>query len=464
MDKKEKGKYIKKILAIGAPLLAGNLSFYLLQVADTIMVGRLGTESLGAIAMAGLFTGILTTFIWPVSVGVQVLAARRYGKVLKDAGKESLFSSEQALFVGNTLDNGIVTGIIMGFISFSLSFSAHFWLSLLIKDPYLVPLALSYIRVIRWALPVMGIMMSIIGFLGGVRRTGYIMVVNVGGSLVNIFLNYIFIFGKWGFPPLGIAGAALGTIGAGILESLFLLGVVLFKKRIRQYRALHFRRIEPKMIFNMLKVFSPVLVQNVFALTVFLVYESIIGKIGTVYLAATHVIFSIFRINKTIVGGFARGASILIGNALGAEDRDDAITLMHGAFGIGSVIGGLILVIVFLAPEGIVGIFTKDPDVLAIGLKAMYFFAAFFFIEVLGYTLEMIFAGIGWGRYVLFSESTTNILFILGLTVLLLWLKPGWGVYSAWSGFAVYQLGHAAILFAGYLSKRWLKIEVEKKT
>ena len=94
MVQSEKRMHVKKILKVGAPLLAGNLSFYLLRVADTIMLGRLGTNPLAAIAMAGLFTGILMTFIWPVSIGVQALSSRRYGKFRKE---EALGMENKAL-------------------------------------------------------------------------------------------------------------------------------------------------------------------------------------------------------------------------------------------------------------------------------------------------------------------------------------------------------------------------------
>ncbi len=444
-----------KIIKIGIPLLAGNLSFYLLQVADTIMVGRLGTESLGAIAFAGLFTGILMTFIWPVSVGVQALSSRRFGMYSKNNTDSSLKR------VGNTLDNGIVTGISVSIVSFAVSFSAPFWFSILISDKALIPLALSYIKIIRWALPLGGIMMGVFGFLSGIRMTGYVMAANVGGSVINIFLNYVFIFGKFGFPELGIAGAALGTVLSEFIQVVYIFSVVLFTGKLKKYRTLGFRKIDLTLIKNIYKVFIPLLVQNIFALAVFLVYESIVGRIGTVYLAATHVIFSIFRINKTLVGGFARSSAILIGNAFGAGEKEKAVDIIHSSAWISAIIGSVILAVLLVSPGKVVSVFTKDPRVLSAGIRAVYFFSAFFFIEVMGYTLEIIFGGTGWGRYVLLSETSTNIVFIIGASLFFLAFFPAWGVYGAWTGFALYQIGHAVILFIGYLSGKWLHVEVE---
>ncbi len=463
MGRTLRGTYIREIIILGIPLLAGNFSFYLLQVADTIMVGRLGTEPLGAIAMAGLFGGILMTFIWPVSVGVQALSSRRFGRYMKDEQEGYAPVSGDISSVGITLDNGLVVGVVMGALAFLFSFTAPFFLSLLIKDPALTPLSLSYIKIFKWGLPLGGVMMAAMGFLGGIKKTKYIMIATVGGSLVNIVLNYFFIFGKLCFPLMGIRGAALGTVIAELLQAVYLYACIFMEKDLRMYHTLRFGTIHFGLMRNMTGVFLPLVVQNIFALSVFLVYESIIGGIGTVYLAATSVVFSVFRINKTIVGGFSRGSAILIGNALGAYEEKKAASLVHAAATISAVIGTIILCIILLFPQTVVSLFTKDNEVLTIGVRAMYFFAAFFFIEVLGYTLEIIFGGIGWGRYVLFSETTTNVVFIIGASLLLLLLFPQWGIYAAWAGFALYQMGHASILFAGYLSKKWLKIEVDKR-
>ena len=80
----------------------------------------------------------------------------------------------------------------------------------------------------------------------------------------------------------------------------------------------------------------------------------------------------------------------------------------------------------------------------------------------MGFSFEIIFGGNGWGRYVLFSEFSTNIIFIIILTLVLVNIFH-MGIYGAWMGFALYQVFHALILFLGFLSKKWLHIEVEGK-
>ena len=449
---------VKKIIRLGLPLFAGNFSFYLLQLADTIMVGQLGTSSLAAIAMAGLFTGILFTFVWPVLIGTQAIASRRFGK--QQANHVELEQLKLASETGQSLDNGLVVGIFMGVLGVVFSFLARPILGVLIKDPELLPLSLAYISVLRWVLPFYGIMMALSGFLGGINRTKIIMISNVGGSLLNILFNYIFIFGKLGFPSFGIKGAAIGTVLAGFFQFIYLLGVIRYDRKLSVYNTLGFKSLDITVMKNMFKIFLPVAVQNILALAVFLIYESIIGTIGTVYLAATHVIFSLFRINKTLVGGFAQGAAILVGNALGADQKELAVKIVYGCQAIAVLLGSIVVFLVLTFPETVMAIFIQDPETVLIGVKALYFFGIFFFIEVMGYSFEIIFGGNGWGRYVLFSEFTSNIVFIVGLTLLLVFVFDK-GIYGAWIGFALYQVFHALILFIGFLSKKWLHIEIE---
>ena len=466
----------KKILILGIPLFAGNFSKYLLQLADTIMVGRLGTAELASIAIAGLYCHILITFIWPLTTGVQALTARRFGRFnyLKEglsgsddadckdiSDEQNIKDNSDSCYTGEVLSSGLAGGLITGFAAFIVSFSSVFILDLLIDEKSLLPFALEYTNLLRWVFPIAGIGVVISGFLAGINMTFQIMIVTIGTNVLNIFFNYIFIFGRLGFPQLGVKGAALGTVLAEIIGTLYLVIYLLHEKKLISYRIFDFKQVKKNLIKDILKISSPIALQNMIAFAVFLMYESFIGTIGTVYLASTHFIFSVFRVNKTLVGGFARAGAILTGNYLGAENKVQAESIVKYCSVTGLFIGFFIVTAALLFPENIASVFTKDPETISITVKALRFFALFFFIEVSGYTFEIIFAGIGWSRFVLFSEFTTNMIFILFMTWLCVKVL-NLGIYWGWLSFGLYQVFHALILTAGWISKRWLSVEVEK--
>ncbi len=443
---------LKKILVLGTPLLASQFADYLLQLADTIMVGKLGTKPLAAIAIAVLLTGIFFVLVWPVTVGTQTLASRRYGKQTENVNL--------APETGIVLIQSFVVSIIFGIGSFILAFFSKSLLALLLKDKTLITLAISYINILKWVLPVAGLYASVTGFLAAINRTTIIMIATIGANILNVFFNYILIFGKFGFPAMGIGGAALGTVLAQSLGFIYLISYIAFSPTMKQYHCFRKPNLNRNIIIGIVKASTPIMAQNFVALLIYLVYESIIGNIGALYLAATHIVFSLFRINKTIVGGFARGTSILVGNALGRNEKHRAVTLTLTCELIALVIGLVVVTLTLSMPATIVKIFNRDPRTVTMGIRALYFFAAFFFVEIMGFSFEIIFANNGWGRYVLFSEFTTNMLFILGATLLFTRVF-NMGIEGAWFGFALYQVFHALILSIGFVSKRWLHIEVE---
>ncbi|RKX85153.1 MAG: hypothetical protein DRP57_04425 [Spirochaetes bacterium] len=445
-------KDLKSILKLGIPLLAGSLSGYFLQLADTIMVGRLGTESLAAIAIAGIVTSIFFVLSWPITVGTQTIVSRRYGKETVD---DSLIPA-----TGEVLLHSFMVAIFFGGISFFLAFFSKYLLGFLLKDPKLIELALSYINIIKWVFPVVGLYASMTGFLSAVNRTPVIMIASLSADFLNIFFNYILIFGKFGFPAMGIRGAALGTVLAQSVGFIYLVLYIVFSEKMRPYHVFNRNKLKPELMWGIVKFSFPVMVQNFFALSIILIYESIIGNIGALYLAVTHIVFSIFRINKTIVGGLARGAAILVGNSLGRNEKDHAIHYILSCEFIALLIGITVTGVTLIFPGTVIKIFNKDVQTIFIGIKALHFFAAFFFIEIMGFSFEMIFTHNGWGKYVLFSEFTTNVLFILGTTVLMIKVFDT-GIYGAWLGFGLYQVFHALILTRGFFSKRWLLIKVE---
>ncbi|MDA3809808.1 MAG: MATE family efflux transporter [Spirochaetaceae bacterium] len=447
----------KNIIKIGFPLLASQMSHYLMNVADKAMVGHLGMEQLAAISMASLFFYVTAVMVWPISIGSQAITSRRFGR-LNDAAeneKEKLYS-----FTGQVMDNGIITGAVLGVIGIFIYQCAPFVLSKLITDKALIPYSLSYLSIMRWVLPIIGISSAFTGFLGGIRKTQIIMIATLIPNLLNILLNYIFIYGKLGVSPMGITGAALGTVIANGFAPIMLIIYILRSKSIRKYQVFHFKKLDITMIKRIINFSYPAAVQNGGAFAIFLFYQSMVGGIGTMFLASTSIVFSLYRINKTIVGGFARGASILVGNALGMNDHSKAKEIIISMEKIALVVGLVILVTILLFPAAIVSIFTNDAQTITTGIKALRFFAFFFFAEVMGFSLEIIFQNIGWAKYVLFSEATTNILFILTMT----WVSTellGLGIYAAWLSFGLYQLFHAIILIVGYFSGKWEKIEIE---
>lgn len=441
------GNPTRKIISLGTPLLIGQLSHYLHQIADSAMLGHYGTRSLelAAMGIAGLLTWILLTFLWPLSTGVQALTSRRFGRGDDDTGA--------------VLDNGLIVAAFAGALALGVSFLAPVVLRHLVDSPGVYRLIMEYLRVIRFSLLPMGFFLVCQGFLGAVNRTRQVMVAGVISNLLNIGLNWILIFGRLGLPALGIRGAALGTTISTLGGALYML-LVLLRGYRESYRLFSFRRLSRILQGDILRVALPPGVQNVAALSIFLIFQTLVESYGTVYLAATHTVFSYMRLNKTIIGGFARSAAILTGNALGREDVGEARALMRSASRVGFAIAAAVLLFTLAGRGAVATLFSNDGATREVIVTALLFFAPFFFMEALGYVREMILIPNGYGRYVLASEFSTNVLFILGATLVARHVAPH-EVRWAWLSFGAYQLVHALLMITGAARGRWMSVRIE---
>ncbi len=455
--------HIFKVMVLGAPLVAGLVSEFFMYLADSAMVGRLGTEFLAAIGIATLFGEILWVIVWPLAPGTQTIASRRFGLQEALGGKDEKTRLEQFQKTGEVLDSAVVVSIGAGFIAIMIALFSEPILRLLLEDDHLIHLAQSYILILKWAMPLAGIFYALYGFLAAINLTRIIMIATVGLNVLNIGFNYMLIFGKFGFPALGIRGAALGTVIAQALGTLYLVAFVLFSSQTKDYQCLRFLRFQSNLSKEVSKAASPIVIQLAVALSIFLYYESVIANIGTIYLAVTHIVFTTFLLTRTMVGGFAEGGSILVGNSLGRGEKKEAVRYAYASELIAIFMASILLFAILLFPESIVKIFTNEVDTVKIGANALRFLAIFIFIEAIGFPFEIIFTHNGWGKYALFSEITTNVVFIVGAT-LLFTRAMNLGIYGAWSAFALYLVFHSGFMVAGFFSKRWLDIQIESQT
>jgi long-chain acyl-CoA synthetase len=451
------GICLRRVLILGFPLLFGQIMRYLHQIADSAMLGHFGDGSaeLAAVGIAGLFTWILNTFLWPLSQGVQAITARRYGR--QDHENEA-----SRFFTGEAFDNAVVTALYAAVVAMGVSLLARPILSLLIQTEEILELALQYIAMVRISLLPAGVFFVVQGFFGAINRTRYIMWSGIISNGVNIALNYVLIFGMFGFPAMGIRGAALGTALSIIIAFVYLLVILFRRGYVKQYRLFTFRHLRGRLQRDIINVAINPGVQNIIALAIFLVYQTIIEDYSPVLLAATHTAFSYFRLNKTVIGGFARSAGILTGNALGRGDREGALCATRASGMVAAAVAVAVALLTLLLRRVIGGFFSSDPATIEAIARALLFFIPFFFIEALGYAFEMVFISNGYGRWVLFSEFFNNVLFILLATLLVRYLFPETIVY-AWLTFGLYQIGHASLMIIGYVRRRWLDVEVDSE-
>lgn len=444
---------MKETIKLGAPLLAGLFAEYVMFIADSAMVGRLSTDHLAAIAVGGLIAEILWVFSWTTAPGTQALTARRFGR--EQIAQTAVMKKQRQGETGDILAHAIVFSLFSGLTALLVSLFAKPVLNGLLDDGRVIGLAYDYIKIVRWAMPIIAVFYGIYGFIAGIGRTKTVMIASVMTNLLNLLFNYVLIHGKLGLPAMGMKGAAWGTLAAQSIGCLYFLSTVLFDPVYKKYRRFSLKTFNWVLVRDIGRSCIPITLQNLSNQVFFLIYESFVAGYGTIYLGIMHVLFILYWTGKMISGGFAEGASILVGNALGRKEKEEALRYSWAGVTIAVIIGAVIASVTFFFPETVIRIFNNDPALLEAGRSALRFLAVFFFIELFGFPFEIIFTHNGWGGFVLISDFTTNGVFLFVVSYLLINVI-GVGIYGAYLPFALYLVFHATVLTSGFFTKKWM--------
>ncbi len=307
--------FYKTLVMLCIPIIIQNLISTLVNMIDTVMVGGLGEVAVAAIGIANQYFFLFNMALSGIIGGAGIFMAQFYGKGDKDSIKKIT-----ALSVIAALILGIVFFIIAVFFpNVIINFFSH--------DPLVVKEARAYFLVIGFCYPIMAI--SYIFSMGSrsVRNPRLGMICSSISLVINIILNYVFIFGKFGAPALGVKGAAVATVSARIVEFILLIGYVYF---IREDYELKFgikdiKGISKELASNVIRKTTPVFLNDTFWAFGSVLYSVAYATAGTSAMAASQIASTTGNFFIMTAVCIAIGSSIMMGNELGANNIDKAI-------------------------------------------------------------------------------------------------------------------------------------------
>ncbi len=436
--------YSKEILSIAMPAIAGLSSQIIVSLVDTAMVGRLENAkySLAAMGIGVLATWAVISFFSSMSAGTHILIARR-------EGEGDYIGCRKIL--NNALILSFIIGIVFGGVIF---FGAPFFTYLLAADPVVEQLAGEYISIRFLALPFFLMIVSYRGFFFGIAHTKIFMISGIILNVVNIFLNWVFIFGNLGAPKLGLTGAALASSIATVVDFFFYVYVTFLSYYRKKYKNIKFFKVDLKIMSSIIKLSLPVSFQNIFILIGFLSFISIIGIIGTLEQAATQTVISSIFISLLPCFGFGIAAQTLVGNNLGLKKFDLAQKIGVETIKLATLFTLFIAMIFILFPELILRVITNDETIIK-AAKAPLRIAGFSQIFYGGaIVLANILQTAGLTFYVMISEVLTiwvifiPLVYILGITF-------QFGFIGAWFSLPIYIISYTILLAIKFKSGTW---------
>ncbi|MBU7042343.1 MAG: MATE family efflux transporter, partial [Theionarchaea archaeon] len=299
------------ILALAWPAIIDNLLHSLTHTADMIMVGRLGASSLAGVGLGGQVIFIFQSFMIAITAGTVAMVARSIGE-------------ENAQKARNVLEQSLVFGSCAALAATPLLYAfVDDFLQIYQAEADVIMLSTNYLRIAVFGTAFIFICLACAQSLRGAGDTRTPLIVSSTINMVNIGLNYLFIFGKGGFPAMGVKGAALGTTLA------FIWGASLyFFLLLRNYLkiSVSFRGFRPDVstVKKVLHIGTPAALEQLVIQAGFLVFTVIITSFGTASIAAHQIGVRIQSFSFMPGFGFSMAATALVGQNLGAGHPEEA--------------------------------------------------------------------------------------------------------------------------------------------
>ena len=286
------------------------------QVADNMMVGRLGKESLAGASFANSIFVVFLVMGIGMSYAITPITAQADGE--KNVPK-----------LIEILKHGFLVNIVFGLILNLALISITDWLWYFNQPEIVVELAIPYLSILAISLIPFMLDQAFRQFAEGLGYTKQSMYITISGNVLNIILNYIFIFGKLGFDQMGLYGAGLATLLSRVFMAILMICFVYFNKRFSKlWKAFRFRGVSWNLTTEILKLGFPMSFQFIFEVSTFSFAAVMIGWMGTSPLAAHQIAINMASITYMIALGISSAATIRVANQLGQKDY---ITLRNAA-------------------------------------------------------------------------------------------------------------------------------------
>lgn len=352
-------KHYKSLLSIGIPIMIGQMGMIVLGFADTMMVGHHSTTELGAASFVNNIINLVIITGTGFSYGLTPVVGGLFGrKELQEAGQALRCS-----LLANTLA-GIVMMLALGFLFFNLGNIG--------QPDELLPLMRPYYLVLFASIPFVMLFNAFKQFTDSITETRTSMWILLSGNLLNIIGNYLFIYGKAGFPEMGVLGAGVSTLVSRIVMVAVFIAVFACRKKFKSYREGFLRLGWSKELTKRLTTLgTPIALEMGMETASFSLSIIMVGWLGTIALASHQVMITISQFTFMVYYGLGAAVAVRTSYFNGQHDyintEHTVIAGLHVMVALEIVQGGII----FLLRNHIGGWFTDSVEVSAAVLTLM---------------------------------------------------------------------------------------------
>ncbi len=351
--------FYRKMIQIAVPISLQQLITVGINLMDTIMLSSMGDAQLSASSLAGQFINIFQICCMGIGMGASVLTARFWGMEDRDSLRRTV--------------------TIM--LRFCAVFATVFTLATLLAPVWIMKIYTADTAIIdygclylKWLIPTyycMGFSLTCTIILRSVGQVRLPLFSSIAAFFINVFFNWVFIFGKLGAPRMEIAGAALGTLIARIFEFCFICGYFFFRDSRISYRLRHLLLPCRSLVGEYMRISIPVLISDSLLALGNNAVAMVMGRIGSTFVAANAVTTVVQQLSSVLTQGIANASGIITGHTMGMGDYEKAQRQGYTFLGLGFVIGCVAAALIMLLRQPVIQYYQVSEETRLIAEELM---------------------------------------------------------------------------------------------
>lgn len=440
----DRREILKKIFVLAWPAFIELTLTQLTSLVDLAMIGKLGPWALSAVGFTTQPKMIAMTVLIAINTGSTAMVARYTG------AKE--YDKANRIF-----NQAIVLNLIIGLV---ISFAGFFCSGAMVRlmgatDEHIISEATKYLQIQMAGLSAIALSTTITACLRGIGNSKTAMMYNLAANLVNVVLNYLLIYGKFGFPKLGVSGASLATIVGQLTAGIIAIVYIVKKKNIFTFNIS--LKMDKTVTRTILAVGVPAMGEQVAMRLGMVIYAIMVAKLGTIENATHQVCMNILGFSFMIGQAFAVSATTMVGQKLGEGDSKSAERYGICSTGFAVVVSIIVGIAFLMFNREIMGIFTDDTSVINMGAGILILLGIVQPMQAVQFTLTGALRGAGDTLF----AAIISLITICGVRLLLGYVMMyvfEIGLIGAWYALIADQIIRTSGICVRYMRGKWKNI------
>ena len=447
----------REVLVIAIPLILSTATWSIQHFVDRMFLTWYSPEAIAAAMPAGMLNFSMVSIFMGTAGYVTTFVAQYYG-------------ARQFHRIGPALWQGVYISLFGGLLILCAIPFAESFFSLVGHSPLVQQNEVAYFEILCLGGGAYAASYALSGFFSGRGKTWPVLWVNVATTVVNLVLDYALIFGHWGFPELGIRGAGIATVVAGVFSLLMFFALLCSGSNNDTFHTIKGWRLERDLFVRLLRYGFPSGVQFFLEMAGFTAFVLLVGRLGIASLAATNIAFNINTLAFMPMIGCGIAISVLVGQYLGGDKPDRAQSVVYSGFHLTLVYMLSIASAYVLVPDVFVAPFAlrADPgefsEIYGYSIVLLRFVAVYSVFDTMNIIFCSAIKGAGDTRYVMLVTVILSV-FLFIIPVYLVVVVFELGLMVAWVFATIYITLLGVVFYLRFLGGKWKTMRViEQRT